>query len=361
MTVKVASASLRQLVAEIFKHASVPTEEADYLADSLVRADARGMHSHGVLRVSQYLPKIVAGGIRAGKKGTIVADQGAIVLVDGEGGIGQVLSLRGMTLAIEKAKAFGVGVALVRDSNHHGESGAYAMMAAREGMVGIVTSNGSPSAPAWGGVAPRVTGPWPLAIAAPTLDDPYVLDMSLGVVSKGKIQHHANTNQKIPLGWGFDRDGAVTDDPNRVLDGGWSSFIGDYKGWGILVMIEVLTGVLSGGRIANEITDLFTGPAQSPQGLAHIFIAINVAAVQPGSAFAKRMDGMTRLLKGSQLATGFNEVLVPGEREFRSERAAEREGIVLPRSVVAQLVAAAKRVGCPSGIVQAAFAEHVSD
>ncbi|MGH8617353.1 MAG: Ldh family oxidoreductase [Burkholderiales bacterium] len=354
-SVRVARGVLARLVTEIFSRAGVPADDAAYLADSLVRADARGMHSHGVQRVSQYLPKIAAGGIKAGTHGKVASENGAVVVIDGEDGIGQLLSRHAMTLAIAKARAHGLGLALVRDSNHHGESGSYAMMAAREGMIGIVTSNGSPSAPAWGGANPRVTGPWPLAIAAPAMQEPVVLDMALGVVAKGRIQHYANTGQKLPPGWGYDRTGVATEDPKAVLDGGWNAFIGDYKGWGLLLMIEVLTGVLSGGRIADEITDLFAGPAGSPQGLSHFLLAINVSAVQPSGGFAARMDGMIRKLKASELAAGSTEVLMPGEREFRNERRADTEGIMLAGGVAKDLHSAACKTGCPDDVIRAAF------
>ena len=202
---------------------------------------------------------------------------------------------------------------------------------------------------------PRVTGPWPLAIAAPGGDEPLVLDMSLGVVSKGKIQHCANTGQKLPPGWGFDRGGAPTDDPHKVLDGGWNSFIGDYKGWGLLVMIEVLTGVLSGGRIADEITDLFAGPAGSPQGLSHFLLAIDISSAQPVDRFKTRMANMIRMLKASELADGFAEIVVPGEREFRHERAARVHGVALAPSVVRDLIAAATKAGCSTQSLHDAF------
>ncbi len=346
---------LARLVSAIFAKAAVPEADADELADALVEADARGMHSHGVQRVSQYLPKLLAGGIRPATHGNVLVDDGAVLLLDGEDGIGQIVSNRAMQGAIDKAAKFGAALAIVRNSNHHGESGRYASMAARAGMIGIVTSNGSPSTPAWGATAPRVTGPWPLAIAAPGGREPMVLDMSLGVVSKGKIQHHANTQQKVPPGWGYDRNGASTDDPRKILDGGWSALIGDYKGWGLLVMIEVLTGVLSGGRIANEITDLFGGPAESPQGLSHMFLAINVAPFQSVHGFVARMEQMERLLKASSLAPGFSEVLLPGERESRSARAAVEAGVELPWATVAALVTAGRQLGCPAAMIADAF------
>lgn len=343
------------LVGAIFGHAGVPPDSAGYLARSLVQADARGMHSHGVLRVAQYLPRILAGGIRAVTEGAVLRDGGAITLIDGQGGIGQILSRHGMERAIAKAREHGVGLVVIRDSNHHGESGSFALMAAEAGMIGLVTSNGSPSAPAWGAREPRVTGPWPLAIAAPAPGEPILLDTSLGVVAKGRIQHFADSGRTLPPGWGFDREGAPTTDPQAVLDGGWGAFIGDYKGWGLLLMIEVLTGLLAGGRVGDEIGDLFGGDAAQSQGLSHFLLAIDVKAVQPLDSFLARIGALRTLLKGSTLAPGFAEVLLPGEREFRQARQAAAEGIPLPMHTVRRLIEAGQETGCPPPMIHAAF------
>ena len=347
--------SLQAVVEAIFAKSGLTSIDAAILAESLVRADCRGMHSHGVLRVAQYLKKIRAGGFKSGRHGTVVSDNDAVIVFDGEDGIGQVLSNRAMRAAIDKARTFGVGLAVVKNSNHHGESGSYATMAAEAGMIGIVTSNGSPSAPVWGGVDPRVTGPWPLAFAVPTGGDPIVLDMSLGVASKGKVQHFADSGKTMPPGWGFDRNGEPTQDPHAVLDGGWSNFIGAYKGWGLLLVIEALTGVLSGGRIADEITDLFAGAPESPQGLSHMMLVIDVAKVRPLDAFRDRMDEMVGKVKGSKLAPGFAEIILPGEPEFRNVRAREKSGIPVNAKVEKDLVMIARDLGVPSVLIETAF------
>jgi LDH2 family malate/lactate/ureidoglycolate dehydrogenase len=124
-------------------------------------------------------------------------------------------------------------------------------------------------------------------------------------------------------------------------------------------MIEIMTGVLSGGRIADEITDLFSGPASSPQGLSHFLLAIDVSAAQPLNGFKARMGDLVKTLKTSQLAPGFDEVTLPGEREFRKERAATESGVSIARSVVRDLVAAAKQGKCPDHVVRAAFPDLV--
>lgn len=353
---RVRVAELQELTSRIFQGVAVPEDEANLLAETLVRADIQGIHSHGVLRVPQYLRKVRAGGFKPGKKGKIIHETASTVLLDGETGLGQVISVRAMELAIKKAMQSGIGATGVTNSNHHGQSGYYALMAARRDMIGLVTSNGSPSTPVWGGLNPKMTGPWPLAIAAPAGDSlPVVLDMSLGVVSKGKIQYAADTGQTIPLEWGFDCQGRPTDDPQKVLDGGWSTFIGGYKGWGLLLMIEILTGVLTGGRIGNEITNLFTGELASPQGLGHFMMAVNIEAFGPKEAFKKRMDSMIQTIKGSELAPGFEEIVLPGEPEFRREQEHMKNGILLGEKVIGHLMVLAKELRIPDDAIDAIF------
>jgi LDH2 family malate/lactate/ureidoglycolate dehydrogenase len=327
---------LEKLVSDLFRGAGVPEDEADLVADALVSADARGMTSHGVMRVPSYMNKVRAGGFKAGRKGKILCETPATMLIDGEDGLGQVITYRAMEEAIKKAKTVG---------NHFGEAGYYALQAVRQDMIGLVTTNGSVNTPAYGGRT-MASGNLPLAVGVPTEKElPILLDIAMCAVSKGKVAYAAKQGVKIPFGWGVDSTGQPTDDPQKILDGGWLLPIGEYKGWGLILILDILSGVLTGGRVGTEITDLFGSDLSSPQGLGHFVMAINVEAFIPIDEFKKRMDSRIRKIKESELLPGFKEILMPGERELKLERERRSKGIPLIVEVLGQLKSLAEELG----------------
>jgi LDH2 family malate/lactate/ureidoglycolate dehydrogenase/quinol monooxygenase YgiN len=346
----VAAGELLELAVDIFSRAGVPTDEARTVANALVEADLRGMQSHGVLRIPIYVEKIRAGGFRAGHKGTIVRDSRGTALLDAEDGLGQVVSLRAMDLAIDKARATGIGAVGVLNSNHFGEAAHYVIHAAERDMIGIIATNGSPNMPALGGTT-KVTGPLPFTAAVPTATDPpFVIDAALGVTNRGKLIYLAERGERIPLGWGVDRDARPTDDPARVLDGGWILPIGGHKGFGITMFLEILSGVLTGAHVGSEIRDLYNAPRDEPQGLGHFCIAIDPAAFMPIELFKARMDAMIRMVKSSKLAPGVERMVIPGEPEVEAKRRRSIEGIPLATSVLDQLNALARELGSPRAV-----------
>src|SRR5436190_10344260 len=241
---------LRDLAADIFARAGAPDAEARLVATTLVEADLRGMQSHGELRVPIYTEKIVAGGFKPANVGTIVRQTPGTVLVDGEHGLGQVVTMHAMELAMQKAGATGIGAAGVLNSNHFGEASYYVLEAAKRGMIAIVATNGSPNMPALGGMT-KMTGPLPFTAAVPTNGEPFCIDAALGMTNRGKLIYLAQSGASIPLGWGVDKEGRATDDPKRVLDGGWILPIGAHKGFGITMFIEILSGVLTGASVGS--------------------------------------------------------------------------------------------------------------
>lgn len=335
--------ALEKMIAEILEQVGVPRDEASLLADALVCADARGMNSHGVMRLPVYVKRMRSGGIKPGRKGKILKETASTVLLDGEDGIGQVIATKAMQEAIRKAKEAGVGIVGVTRSNHFGEAAYYVIQAVQHDTIGLITTNGSVGMPLWGGLS-KLTGPLPIAVGIPSgTEFPIVLDIALGTVSKGKILYAAGKGEKIPLGWGVDSQGRPTDDPQKVLDGGWTPPIGGYKGSGLILVAEVLSGVLTGGRFSNEIGDLYAD-VSSPQGLGHFVMAIDIEAFMPKNEFKRRVDFLIRLIKNSTLAPGFEEILIPGEREFKMEGERRDKGIPLSAEVLNQLESLAKEV-----------------
>jgi LDH2 family malate/lactate/ureidoglycolate dehydrogenase len=341
---------LLALVIDVFKRAGMPDDEADLVADALVLADLRGMHSHGVLRTKIYVEKIRGGGFRTGRKGRVVRETNGTVLLDGENGIGQVLTIAAMDRAIGKAKQNGIGAAGVFNSNHHGEAAYYILHALKHDMIGIVATNGSPNMPAWGGTT-KMTGPLPFTAGAPAQDEqPFVVDAALGVTNRGKLIYIADKGEKVPFGWGVDRDAQPTDEPSKILNGGWILPIGGHKGFGITMFIEILSGVLTGALIGSAIRDLYNDPHEQPQGLGHFCIAIDPEAFMPIAHFKQRMDEMIRMIKSSALAPGAERMIIPGQLEFEKEKARRLHGIPLSAKLIQQLRQLGSGLGSPHTI-----------
>ncbi len=346
----VGARKLEVYTAEIFQRAGVPKDEAERVADALVSADARGMASHGVMRIPMYLKKVRAGGFKSGTKGKVLRETAATMLLDGEDGIGQVITWRAMEEAIQKARQVGAGIVGVTRSNHNGEGAYYALQAVRQDMIGILTTNGSANTPPHGGRT-VVAGNLPLTVGVPADKElPIILDMAMCASSKGKIAYAAKKGESIPPGWAVDANGQPTVDPQKVLDGGWILPIGGYKGWGMILILDILAGVLTGGRMGTEITDLFIGEAATPQGLGHFVMAINVAAFMPVAEFKRRMDTRIRSIRQAELLSGFTEILMPGERELRLERERRKNGIPLSVAVLDQVAALAKELGVAASL-----------
>ena len=341
---------LLSLIVDIFERAGMPDDEAALVADALVLADLRGMHSHGVLRTTIYVEKIRGGGFRPGRKGRVVRETGGTVLLDGEDGIGQVLTIAAMDRAIDKARKNGIGAAGVFNSNHHGEAAYYILHALKSDMIGIVATNGSPNMPAWGGTT-KMTGPLPFTAGAPAQDEqPFLIDAALGVTNRGKLIYMADKGEKVPFGWGVDRNAKPTDEPSRILDGGWILPIGGHKGFGITMFIEILSGVLTGALIGSAIRDLYNDPHEQPQGLGHFCIAIDPEAFMPIAQFKRRMDEMIRMIKASALAPGNERMIIPGQLEFEKEKARRLQGIPLAVKLISQLRNLGSKLGSPCQI-----------
>jgi LDH2 family malate/lactate/ureidoglycolate dehydrogenase len=333
----------RLIVAMLIK-VGVPEQDARIVARGLLLADLRGMNSHGVLRLPVYIRRLQQGGFSPVSKFDIVRETPGTALIDGGNGLGAVLTTRAMDLAIKKAKTTGIAAVGVRSSNHNGEGAPYVLQAIEADMIGIATTNGSPIMPVWGGKTP-LTGPLPITIGVPTAKHrPILLDAALGMSSRGKILYHAEKGMELPPGWLVDADGRPTTDPNWVKKGGWILPIGGHKGWGLILMCEILSGLLTGGAIGRELTNLYDDLDQ-PQRNGHFVIAIDIASFLDVAGFKARMDAYIDEMKASELAPGFEEILMPGEIEFRKEERQRKDGIVLGKSVVDEVLATAAAIG----------------
>lgn len=341
--------ALRGLAERILLAVAVPQEEALLLADSLATADARGMNSHGVMRLPVYVEKIRGGGFKPGRKGSILRETTSTVLVDAQNGLGAVVMDRAVELACAKAKETGIGAAGVTNSNHYGEGAYYARKPLERGFIVLLTSNGAPNMPVWGGLT-RMTGPLPLTFGAPIAGrEPFLLDVAMGVLARGKILMAAEKGVEVPLGTGVDSGGNPTTDPRKIIEGGWILPIGGYKGFGITMVLEILAGVLTGGALGQDICELY-GTPESPQALGHFALVIDPDAFMPRAVFEERMAIYVEMIKVSERAPGITEIIVAGEPEARRHAEALRSGVPIERSVLDKLEALAVELGVLAGL-----------
>lgn len=325
--------ALRSFVQEILQAAGMRSEPAAVVAETLIYADLRGVGSHGVARLSSYLDRIRANVMELDPDMPVVSDSSASALIDAGNGFGQLAGVRAIDLAIEKAKASGSAVVGVRNSNHFGVAAYFAERAIAADMLSIVLTNSSPAMTPYNTRIPLV-GTNPIAFGVPAGRElPIILDMSTSVVARGKIRLAALTGQKIPLGWAVDENGLPTEDPHAALKGSLAP-IGGVKGAGLSLIIDLLTGVLTGTGLTGEVKNItdISGPSKT----GHLFVAIDVTRFMPIDQFKARVDSVIGGIKAMPSADG-GDVYLPGEIEVHSQLSRQNEGIKLPNDIVKTL------------------------
>jgi LDH2 family malate/lactate/ureidoglycolate dehydrogenase len=338
----VPAATLQALVQTIFERCGMTPEDAGVLTDMLVTADLRGVHSHGLLRVPEYVQKLRHDGVNPTGRPRVVTDAGSALVIDGGNSMGQIGGLFGMRQAIERARATGVAVAAVRGSNHCGAMAPYAMLALPEDMVGLATSHTLPVMAPWGSID-KILGISPLAIAIPAgAETPLVLDIAFSAAAVGKIKVYQQKGLAIPPDWAFDAEGHPTTDAETAI-AGLLQPIGGYKGTGLALTLGILAAVLSGASYGTELGNTVDGPV--PGGDGHFFMALNVAAFEQPARFKARVDGIIRQIRASRRAAGVTRVYTPGELEADTEARYRQEGIPLNAATLAGIVAAAEELG----------------
>jgi len=330
--------ALRGWATEIFARAGLRDPDAALVSDSLVEADLRGVHSHGILRVPRYVADLRAGAIVAQPEVQTVADTGWAVVLDGGGGMGQIAAQAGMRRALDRAATGGHAAVSVQNSTHCGAMAYYAMQATAAQSIGMATTNAGINMMPTGGRA-KLVGNNPVAYAIPTgRDIPFVLDMATSVVAGGKLDLARIRGEKIPLDWAVDSDGQPTDDPAAARQGALLP-LGGPKGYGLALVLDVLCGVLSGGRFGGGL-----GMA----GSSHFFEVLRVDAFTPYADFVERMGELVDQLHACPPAARSSGVLVPGEIEHRLRERRLREGIALDASLIEELDGVARLLDAPA-------------
>jgi len=355
---RISANTLRAFCAEALERLEVPHEDAEIAANVLVEADLRGIDSHGVARMSRYVSGIQQGMMRPKANPRVVHETSCTATFDGDAGLGQPVSYRAMQLAIKKAREHFLGFVAVRNSNHFGIAGYYAMMALTEDMIGICTTNTEVIVvPTFARNA--MLGTNPIAIAVPSgKERPFVLDMATSTVPRGKLETYSREEKPIPLNWATDERGVATDDPVRVLQniakrggggllplGGASEESGGHKGYGMAFAVEIFSAVLSGALYANRVYPKTEEGKPLPSGIGHFFGAMRIDGFRPRDEFKRDMDDLIHRLKDAPKAAGADRIYIHGEKEFEQAERLKNLGIPLNPKVAEDLRGIAEQLG----------------
>ena len=293
-------------------------------------------------RLPVYVERLRAGLLNPRPRPSVVSRDGAIAVVDGDHGPGQVAALFATDLSVEIAREHGVGVVTVRRSAHFGAAAFYARRAAHAGLVGMAMTNTEPLVIPFGGSEPAL-GTNPIALAAPAADGIFDLDMATSQVAVNRIFNARDEGRPIPLGWGVDERGEPTTDAAAVRS---AVPLGGYKGYGLAVMVEILCGVLAGAGVRHGVGELY-GEGGEHQDTGHFHLALDPERTVGRERFAAVLGGMLDELRASPVAPGFDEVLVPGDPETRARAERERSGVPIEPALWARLRELSAELGVP--------------
>jgi L-2-hydroxycarboxylate dehydrogenase (NAD+) len=330
---------LQAFMVDVLVGVGVPLGEAEIAADVLISSDLRGIESHGIGRLKMYYDRIRAGTVNPTTQFEVVREGPATAVVDGNYGLGHVVGVRSMRLAIEKARAYGLGAVAVRNSTHFGIDGYYPLMAVKEGMLGMSFTNARPSIAPTFGVKPML-GTNPIAFGAPTDEEcPFLYDAATSITQRGKIEVAERAGKAVPDGWVIDRDCEPVTDPGAILQGferganallplgGAGELLAGYKGYGLAVMVEILSAALQGGAFLYGLSGFDAQGGRIPLGVGHFFLAMNIESFTPLEEFKATTGAILRELRASDKAPGQERIYTAGEKEFENEQRVRKEGV----------------------------------
>ena len=342
---------LSEYIVQFFVRHDISPKDARIAADILLAADLRGVDSHGIIRLDTYYgTRLRKGLIDPRARLEVVRETSTTLAMDGGSGLGQIVGYTAMQRCIEKARQSGIAMVTVRNSNHYGIAGYYAMMALPEDMIGVSFTNAQPLvAPTYGRKA--MLGTNPIAVAVPAGGErPYVLDMATSIVPIGRITVYDKAGKAIPEGWGIDHEGKITTDPKQVLNGGALMPLGGidlmrgYKGYSLALLVDIFSGVLAGSAFGTDVAQPSTN---EPARVGHFFAAMRIDAFRPLEEFKQDMDGLIRMMKDSPKAVDQERIYIAGEKEVEMAERRRTQGIPLLETVVDSLKASGQLVGLP--------------
>ncbi len=316
---------LHALGKRAFQKLGMGDKESDDVVRILVLADLFGLSTHGLSRIESYGDRLKIGGINARPNIRIERLAPAMIGVDGDNGVGPLVGMRTLDVAIEAAAEFGIAIAFARGSNHFGPISPYSLIAAEKGFASIIGSNATTTIAPWGGSDARL-GNSPLGFGVPNPGGaPFLLDMAMSVVARAKIRNAFKRGEKIPDTWGTDIKGNPTSDPKAALDG-FLLPIGGHKGYGLALMVDLFAGLLSNAGYLTHIQSWQDAPGE-PQNLGHFFILIDTKRLGSSEWLSARMIDFANILTDSPPADSSRPVIVPGMIELAKLEKQRKNGI----------------------------------
>jgi len=335
---------LRKFGKSIFQALGVPEHDALMISDSLVAAELWGHSSHGMLRLPWYVNRLRHGAMEPADMSAIESDVGALVVIDGNHSIGQVLTMKAVDLGMSRAKTHGISAVAVRNSNHFGTAAYFTRKSAEKGFVTFLATNASPAMAPWGGKEKLIgTNPW--SIAAPAgKRGVAVMDIANTAVARGKIYLAAERSESIPDGWAADEHGVPTNIASDAINGLILPMAG-HKGYVISFMMDVLAGVLTGSKFGKDVN----GPYQANKrsGCGHLLITIDIEAIMDSEAFNTRINQLIDQVKDVPTAHGISEIFYPGEIEDRNTEKNLASGISIAEHTWESLARLAEETSVP--------------
>jgi L-2-hydroxycarboxylate dehydrogenase (NAD+) len=344
-TRRVVPATLRGFLVDVFRALGLPEADAATVAGGMLEADLTGSDAHGVFRLAGYVRQLKRGVFNPRPNIIVRERAAATALIDGDQGLGHVVMTYAANLAIELARASGVGWVGARRSNHAGAGANYAVIPVAHDMVGIygAASSVQHMAP-WGGAEPLL-GTNPIAVAIPAgKEPPVILDIATSLASNGAIRTHQLEGRPMPEGWVQSRkDGSPITDPSRINEGTYLPMAG-YKGYGLSLVIGLLAAPLNGANFGRDIHD-FAAPPASELNVGQFVVALDVARFLPPDLFKAEVDRHIRDLNTSRRLPGVDEIRVPGQGRVKRRQEREANGIPLSTTLIAQVDDVAKSLG----------------
>lgn len=323
-------------------HYGAPKRAASVLAESLVDANLKGIDTHGISRLPIYLKRVDEGLIDPGAEMEFEQRFPATGILDANNGFGQVAGRTGMEHAVALAHTEGLGAVGIRNSQHFGAAGYYCENAVNEGCIGLTLTNSEPAMPPSGGYE-AFFGTNPIALGVPTgTGPPILIDLSTSIVARGQIIAAAQRGKSIPEGWAVDQNGNATTDPEDALEGAVLPMAGA-KGYALALLVDLLSGVLSGAGFGDRVGSMYEDFTRSAN-VGHFVAAFNIEAFLSTEAFLERVDTLRKTLKSLDTRPGADEILLPGERRYRTQEERGKNGIPIDDETIEQLKALADEV-----------------
>ena len=341
---------LRRQLAAIFEAWGMSREDVETCVRVMVETDLTGVDSHGVGMMPTYERWYREGKLKPRPDIQVVRERTSLALIDADQSLGHPPSVLAMRMAIDKAKATGVAAVAVRNSNHFGAAGYYALMAAREGCIGMAMTNASPIlVPTFGREARLGTNP--IAFAAPARrNNPFWLDMATTTVAFGKVNIARRAGKPVPEGWALDTDGSALTDSQRAFDLrrltplGGTRELGSHKGYGLAAMVEILCSTLSGAWLTSR------DPEESranTNNIGHFFLAISPDLVREEGEFQDDMDRLIDMLRATVPADPAQPVLVAGDPEYAAYAERSKSGIPMTDTLFQEVREVARASNAP--------------